>query len=106
MIDIDTFHQVELRVGLIEAADKVEKADKLLRLQVNLGEETRQIVSGIAAFYQPQDLVGKKIIVVANLKPAKLRGVESQGMLLAASHGDAVHVIEAPADMPPGAVVS
>ena len=106
MIDIDTFHQVELRVGLIEAADKVEKAEKLLRLQVNLGEETRQIVSGIAAFYQPQDLVGKKIIVVANLKPAKLRGVESQGMLLAASHGDAVHVIEAPADMPPGAVVS
>ena len=106
MIDIDTFHQVELRVGLIEAADKVEKADKLLRLQVNLGEETRQIVSGIAAFYQPQDLVGKKIIVVANLKPAKLRGVLSQGMLLAASHGDAVHVIEAPADMPPGAVVS
>ncbi len=106
MIDIDTFHQVELRVGLIEAADKVEKAEKLLRLQVNLGEETRQIVSGIAAFYQPQDLVGKKIIVVANLKPAKLRGVLSQGMLLAASHGDAVHVIEAPADMPPGAVVS
>ncbi len=70
------------------AAEKVEKADKLLKLQIELGSETRQIISGIAAHYQPQDLIGKKVIVVANLKPAKIRGIESFGMLLAAKEGD------------------
>lgn len=106
MIDIDTFHQVELRVGLVKAVDRIEKADRLLKLQVDIGHEVRQIVSGIAKYYEPEQLVGKKIIVVANLKPAKLRGVESQGMILAASHGDEVHVVEAPDSMPPGAVVN
>ena len=83
-IDLDRFRQVDLRVAQIVAAEPVEGADRLLRLQVDLGTERRQLVAGIAAFYSPEQLVGRKIVVVANLKPARLRGVESQGMLLAA----------------------
>ncbi|PIR21254.1 MAG: methionine--tRNA ligase [Deltaproteobacteria bacterium CG11_big_fil_rev_8_21_14_0_20_47_16] len=85
LISIDDFAKIELRVAEITSAEKVEGADKLLKLQVSLGDSTRQIVAGIAKHYDPATLVGKKIVVVANLKPAKLRGVESQGMLLAAS---------------------
>jgi methionyl-tRNA synthetase len=89
LIDISEFAKVELKVGRIAAAERIEKADKLLKLQVELGEgDTRQIVAGIALAYAPETLVGKKIAVVANLKPAKLRGVESHGMLLAASLND------------------
>ena len=83
-ISIDTFAKVDLRVAEVLAAEKVEGADKLLKLQIRLGEKTRQIVAGIAQHYNPDDLVGKKVVVVANLKPAKIRGQESQGMLLAA----------------------
>jgi methionyl-tRNA synthetase len=83
-IDIATFRQVDLRVAEIVAAERVEGADRLLRLQIDLGSERRQLVAGIAAFYGPEQLVGRKIVVVANLEPARIRGVESQGMLLAA----------------------
>ena len=83
-IDIDTFRQADLRVAQIVAAEPVEGATRLLRLQVDLGTERRQLVAGIAAFYGPEQLVGRKIVVVANLQPARIRGVESQGMLLAA----------------------
>jgi len=83
----------------------VKKSDKLLKLMVDLGTETRQIVSGISQWYSPQDLIGKKVIVVANLKPAKLRGVESQGMILAADAGDAAKVIFCGDDTPVGAKV-
>ncbi len=83
-IAIDDFLRIDLRVALVTAAERIEGADKLLRLSVDLGGTTRQIVAGIAAVYGPEQLVGKTIIVVANLKPAMLRGVESQGMLLAA----------------------
>lgn len=82
-ISIDQFMNVELRTAQIKACEPVPRAKKLLKITVDLGYEKRQIVSGIAAFYQPEDLVGKKVIVVANLKSAKLCGVESQGMLLA-----------------------
>ena len=82
-IAIDAFGAVELRVAKILSAEPVPKAKKLLKLQVDLGYEKRQIVSGIAKFYTPDDLVGKKVIIVANLKPAKLCGVDSFGMLLA-----------------------
>ena len=85
VIGIEDFMKVELRVAKITACEKVPKAKKLLKLQVDLGYEQRQIVSGIAKFYAPEDLVGKKIVVVANLAPATLCGIESQGMLLAAS---------------------
>ena len=82
-ITIDDFAKIELVVGTVEKCEKHPDADKLLVSQINIGKETRQIVSGIADFYTPEEMVGKKVIVVSNLKPAKLRGVESQGMILA-----------------------
>jgi methionyl-tRNA synthetase len=84
-ITIDDFMKTELKIAQILECEKVEKSDKLLKLRIDLGYEKRQIVSGIAQFYTPDDLIGKKIIVVSNLKPAKLRGIESQGMLLASN---------------------
>ena len=84
-ITIDDFQKVDLRVGEVISAEKMEKSDKLLILKVNVSGEIRQIVSGIADFYSPEEMVGKKVVVVANLKPIKLRGYDSQGMILAAS---------------------
>lgn len=93
-IDIIDFAKVDLRVAEILTAEKVEGTDRLLKLQVNLGDTgIRQIVAGIAQHYAPEELIGKKIVVVANLKPAKLRGVESQGMLLAASDGQTISIL-------------
>lgn len=85
LISIDDFAKVELVVGTVEKCEKHPSADRLLVSQINIGKETRQIVSGIAEFYTPEEMVGKKVIVVSNLKPAMLRGVESQGMILAGS---------------------
>jgi methionyl-tRNA synthetase len=85
IITIDDFAKVELRVGLVQSAERIQGADKLLKLQVNLGEEVRQILAGIALAYAPEELVGRKVVVVANLAPRKMRGLESNGMLLAAS---------------------
>ena len=85
LITIDDFAKIELVVGTVEECKKHPDADKLLVSQINIGKETRQIVSGIADFYSPEDMIGRKVIVVSNLKPAKLRGVESQGMILAGS---------------------
>ncbi|MEW4286627.1 methionine--tRNA ligase [Priestia koreensis] len=82
-ITIDDFTKVELRVAEVKKAEPVKKADKLLKLQLDLGYETRQVVSGIAKFYKPEDLIGRKVICVTNLKPVKLRGELSQGMILA-----------------------
>jgi methionyl-tRNA synthetase len=87
-ITIDDFAKVELRVAQVKVAEKVKGADKLLRLEVDLGDHTRQIVAGIALAYEPESLIGRKIVIVANLKPRKLRGLESNGMLLAASLGE------------------
>jgi methionyl-tRNA synthetase len=84
-ITIEDFAKVDLRVARVVEAHAIEGADRLLRLVVDLGGETRQLVAGIKKSYLPESLVGKRIIVVANLKPAVLRGVESRGMLLAAS---------------------
>jgi methionyl-tRNA synthetase len=83
-ISIERFFEVELVVARVLEAERVPNADKLLRLQIDLGSERRQIVAGIARSYEPERLVGKRIVVVANLEPARIRGVESQGMLLAA----------------------
>jgi methionyl-tRNA synthetase len=94
LIDIADFSKVDLRVAEVKAAERVENTDKLMKIQVNLGEESeRQIVAGIAQHYTPEELTGKKIVVVANLKPAKLRGIESQGMLLAASDAETVSIL-------------
>jgi methionyl-tRNA synthetase len=87
-ISIDDFMKVELRVGQVKAAEKVKGADKLLRLEVDIGTEVRQLVAGIALAYKPEDLIGRKVVIVANLQPRKLRGLESNGMIVAASVGE------------------
>ncbi|MFC4103858.1 methionine--tRNA ligase [Paenibacillus xanthanilyticus] len=104
-IGIDDFAKVELRVAQVIAAEPVKKADKLLKLQLDLGYEQRQVVSGIAKFYTPEQMVGRKVICVVNLKPVTLRGELSQGMILAASHGDQLTLATVPDDMPNGAIV-
>ena len=83
LISIDEFAKVDLVVGQIKEAEKIEGSKKLLRVQVDIGDEIRQVVAGIAEKYEPEDLIDRKVIVVANLQPAKLFGVESNGMLLA-----------------------
>jgi methionyl-tRNA synthetase len=89
LIEITDFIKIDLRVGEVRSAERIPKADKLLLLTVDIGEDKpRQILAGIAQYYEPEQLVGRKIVVVANLKPRKLRGYESQGMLLAASVGE------------------
>lgn len=93
LIGIDDFFKTELRVAEVIRAEKIPDADKLLKLQIRIGEETRQIVAGVAEFYSPEEMVGKKIVVVANLKPAKIRGIESNGMLLAAKQGKKLRLI-------------
>jgi methionyl-tRNA synthetase len=92
LIGIEDFMKVDLRVGKIIAAERVEKSEKLVKLKVDIGTETRQVVAGIGKSYTPEELMGKSIVIVANLKPAKLMGIESQGMLLAASSGDVLAV--------------
>lgn len=92
-ITIDDFAKVELRVAQIKVAERVPKADKLLRLEVDLGYETRQILAGIAEAYTPESLIGRKVVIVANLAPRKLRGLESNGMIVAASLGDGKPVL-------------
>jgi len=104
-ISIDDFAKVELRVAQVLACEPVPKADKLLKLQLDLGFEKRQVVSGIAKFYKPEELVGRKVICVTNLKPVKLRGELSQGMILAASQGDQLTLATVPDSMPNGAIV-
>jgi methionyl-tRNA synthetase len=99
-ISIDKFKQVRLRIGTVRAAEPVPKSKKLLKLTVDLGDETRTVVAGIALAYRPEDLAGKQVVVVANLEPATLMGVESQGMVLAAS-GDGAPVLLHPAEAVP-----
>jgi methionyl-tRNA synthetase len=104
-IGIDDFAKVELRVAQILSAAPVKNADKLLKLELDLGYERRQVVSGIARHYTPEQLTGRKVIVVANLKPVKLRGEWSQGMILAASQGEQVMLATVPDEMPNGSIV-
>jgi methionyl-tRNA synthetase len=84
-ITIDDFAKIELRVGVVKVAERVPKADKLLRLEIDIGTEVRQVLAGIAEAYAPETLVGRKVVIVANLAPRKLRGMESNGMIVAAS---------------------
>ena len=93
-ITIDDFAKLDLRVGEVIEAKKLEKSDKLLVMKIKIGNSVRQVVSGISKFYEPSEMVGKHVVVVANLKSAMLRGVESQGMILAASNEDKLEVIE------------
>jgi len=105
-IKIDEFGKVELRVAEVVAAESLPKSKKLLKLTLSLGQEQRTVVAGIAEHYAPADLVGKKVVIVANLEAAKLMGVESNGMVLAASSGGKLAVLTLDRDLPPGAKVS
>jgi methionyl-tRNA synthetase len=104
-ISIDDFMKIQLKAAKVLAAERVPKSEKLLKLQVSLGAEQRQIVAGIGKKYEPEALVGKTIVIVANLKPAKLMGIESQGMVLAAGDSDVRGLATFVEDVDPGTKV-
>jgi len=106
LLDFSEFAKMKLKVAQVLKAEKVEGADKLLKLEIDLGDEKRQIVAGVAEFYTPEQITGKKIIVVVNLKPARIRGINSNGMLLAAKKGKLLALVTPDGDLPPGADVS
>ena len=107
MISIEDFLKIDLRVAEVKHAEPHPNADKLLILKIDAGDgmEGRQIVAGIRSAYQPEDLIGKKIVIVNNLAPATLRGVESQGMLLAAKDGSQVVILTTEKDIKPGSKI-
>ena len=105
MIPFDEFKKLDLRVGKIVKAEKIDGADKLLRLEVDLGSETRQLVAGIAQHYAPGQLIGKEIPIVANLESRILKGVESQGMLLAADDNGSPVLLSPDREVPPGSAI-
>ena len=103
----DDFGKIDLRTGIITAAQKVPKADKLLQLEVDLGFEKRTILSGIAMHFQPEDIIGKQVVVVANLAPRKMRGIDSNGMILMAEDADGkLHFVQPENTIAAGAKVS
>ena len=105
MISFEEFKKLDIRIGKIAHAERIPDSDKLLRLEVDLGSERRQIVAGIAEFYEPEKLIGREIPILTNLEWRMLRGVESQGMLLAAD-ADGEPVLFSPdKDVPPGSIV-
>ncbi|MCI0495934.1 methionine--tRNA ligase subunit beta, partial [candidate division KSB1 bacterium] len=105
-ISYDQFKTIELRIATVLEAEKVEKADKLLKMKIDLGDEHRMIVAGIALNYTPEQMVGKQVVVVANLEPAKIRGIESNGMLLAAVTDDnKLSVLVPEKEMPNGSKI-
>lgn len=104
-IDIKDFDKVEIKAATIIDAEQVKKSDKLLKIQVDLDSEQRQIVSGIAKFYQPEDIIGKKVAVVTNLKPAKLMGRKSEGMILSAEKDGVLTLVSLPSAIPNGAII-
>jgi len=104
-IKFEDFQKIDLRIGKILKAEKVEKSEKLLKLVVDLGDEKRQLVAGIGKVYEPDDLVGKEIVVVANLEPKKLMGIESQGMILAADKEGGPVLLIPEKEVPPGTII-
>jgi len=104
-ITIDDFAKVELKVAEVIQAEAIPKADRLLKLILDLGDEQRQVVSGIALYYKPEELIGQKVICVTNLKPVTLRGVESHGMILAAKDGEILRLATLPREIPNGTIV-
>ena len=106
LISIEDFAKVELTVGKVVTCEKVEKSEKLLKLQVDLGKDTRTIVSGIAMSYNEENIIGKLVAVITNLKPAKLMGIESNGMLLAAKDKHSLKLVTLDGDITPGTKIS
>jgi len=106
-INIGDFNKLDLRIAKILTAEKIENSDKLLKLQIDLGYEQRQILAGIAQFYEPQKLIGQEIIVLANLQPRVIYGLESRGMLLAAIDTDAtIAILKPDKELTPGSKIS
>ncbi len=110
MIKIDDFQKIDLRVGTILEAEKVENSEKLLKLKVDFGKEVenspRTILSGIAKYYAPEDLIGKQVVAIVNLEPRMMMGLESQGMLLASSSGEKLALLKSYKKMKPGSKIS
>ncbi len=106
MISIEEFRKIEIKVATIKHAEPHPNADRLMVLKIDLGSEERQLVAGIKGHYAADDLIGRQIVVVANLEPAKLRGIESQGMLLAATDDDRIVILNPEKPVSPGAKVS
>ena len=104
VIGVEDFAKLQLKVAKVLEAERVENADKLLKLQVDCGEK-RQIVAGVAAYYKPEEIVGKLIVMVVNLKPAVIRGIESNGMLLAAKKKNELRLLTVDGDIVPGASI-
>jgi methionine--tRNA ligase beta chain len=105
MITFDDFMKLDIRIGTVTAADKVQGADKLIRLELDMGGETRQVVAGMAQTYTPEEFIGKQVPILVNLEPRKLRGVESQGMILAADIDGKPVMLIPDREVPPGSVV-
>jgi len=106
MISIEDFKNIDLRVAKILEAEKIENSDNLLKLTLDLGNETRQIISGIAQYYKPQDLINKEIVMVYNLEPRTIKGIESQGMLLAAKDENNLGLLILDKEIKPGTKIS
>ena len=104
-ITIEDFQKIQLKTAKVLSAERVPRSEKLIKLQVDLGGEQRQVVAGIGKKYTPEELIGRTVVIVANLKPAKLMGVESQGMVLAAGDADVLEVLILQRDVPPGTKV-
>jgi tRNA-binding protein len=105
LIDINEFYKIDLRVGLVKEAERIPGSKKLLRLVVDLGTESRQIIAGLAEWYNPQDFLGKYVIVVANLKPKKFMGYESQGMILATCDSEKPIILTVAGEARPGSKI-
>jgi methionine--tRNA ligase beta chain len=105
MITYDDFIKLDIRIGTVTAAEKVQGTDKLIRLEIDLGEGTRQVVAGMALTYTPEDFIGKQVPILVNLEPRKLRGIESQGMILAADVGGKPIMLIPEREVPPGSAV-
>ena len=105
MITFSDFRKMEIKIGKIISAEKVEGTDKLIRLEINLGEEKRQLVAGIAKYYGPEELINKEIPVLINLEPRKIKGIESQGMLLAVVEGERPVLLHPDKEVSPGSMI-
>lgn len=105
MISFEDFKKLDLRVARILTAERIPDSEKLVKLEIDIGEEKRQIVTGIGKHYNPETLAGREIVIIANLEPRVLKGVESQGMLLAANSGNEPILITPCKEVPPGSVV-
>lgn len=106
LVSLEDFLKLDIRLGKVLEAERVEGSEKLLKLRLSLGEEIRTVVAGISKFYTPEELVGKKVLVLANLKPRKIFGIESQGMILALSDGKTLSLLIPDRDVEEGAKVS